>query len=175
MLDTGVPVGHHVEIHVVEGTPFGDDHHAFASRCLGELLALLAPRLNIAFDADGALHFQASDVSAGIIQRIDSGPAIAFGPIHDFCGRIGAWREYAPGASVFGRSEHAYRLTGRVVHRGHAERQMSQRGPVLLRHDEILGVRSMRVGVDQARHDSLAVKIDHYGILRNADIVTHGL
>ena len=57
MFYTGVAVGHHVHVHVIQRAAFGDHHHFFAPRGLGNLLALVAPGLVVIFDTDCALTF----------------------------------------------------------------------------------------------------------------------
>ena len=111
----------------------------------------------------------------GIVQGVDAGPAVAFGPVDDFGCGVGARRQNATGTRIFCRSEYACRLIGRVVHRGHAESQMSERRPVLHGYYQIFGIGSVRMRVNETRYDRLTAEIENCGARGNTDIVTHGL
>ncbi len=61
-----------------------------------------------------------------------------------------------PGLDEFAGAEDRVGVVRRIVDRGHAERQRGEVDPALLRDPAVLVLRSVRVHVDQARHDRLA-------------------
>ena len=56
------------------------------------------------------------------------------------------------------------------MHRGHAERQMGECRPVLLGHDQVLGVGSVGMGVDESGNDGLPAEVVHHRVSGNGDI-----
>ena len=85
-----VAVDYHGQI-VHEGrTAFGHDHHFLFSSGGDNLLALVPPRLVVAFDADRPDRFHATQVKLGVFERFDFRFKAASGPVEN-----GSGGEYA--------------------------------------------------------------------------------
>ena len=137
-------------------TTFADDDDVGFTGRLGDLLALVAPRLVVVLDAVRALGLQAEDVLTRIVQPVDMGiDAGRTGAIDDFAGRIGPRLQDQSGTLHLSGCKDVLRRIGRVEHGGHAQRQMGTGRPVLLRRDAVLSLGAVRIGIDEARGDHM--------------------
>ena len=109
-----------------------------SSRAAGDdLLALLAARLLVALDGDGADRLEAPQVRDGVVERVDVGLEVPGGAVEDRAGREDARARIRPA-----RASSAAAKTSPVSFEGscdrrHAEGERGVAVPVLLRGDAV--------------------------------------
>ena len=162
MLDGRIAVSDQVHVHAEQGATFGHHQHVFRTRSSDNLLPLLATGLVVVLHADAALRLDAANMRQRIFIAVDPGiDAGRLCPIDNLAGRKNAGSEQIARLLTLGCGKDHTCRRGWIVERRGAHRQILHQRPVLLRDQVADALRTMRMRVDQSRHDRPAARIDH--------------
>src|SRR6266542_5463943 len=151
VLDARVPVHDHRHVVLEERSPLGNDHHLEFPRGGEDLLPLLAPRLVVALDAEGANRLHALQVRSGVVEALDLHLDVPAGAVEDRAGREEPRRADDPRARHLARGEELCRVVRRIVRGRDTEGEPGVRGPVLLGDDAVGAESAVPVRVHETR------------------------
>ena len=163
MFDSGVAVEDHADVHVVERSAFGDDHHPELATCFDDHLPGVSPLLVVALHGERANRLEPPQMRQRILVGFHHRLDWRFGAIEDGAGREEPRPELPSRTDHLGVREDRGRRGRRIVRRGHAVRQVGHERPARLGENPLVLAVDVRMHVDNARHDGLALDVDAGG------------